>query len=101
MREHQLIYSFSLLAKFFRIFSALLLLLVDEYTEILFQFWEIGVDTLLSFEKLGELSIGFWIALRAYKYTFQKRGKACSHFLKTQMKFKSYLRTLHKNSKRE
>jgi len=53
----------------------------------------------MAFEKLGEPSIGFWITSRTYEYTFQKRGEVLLHFLKSQMKFKSYLRTLHKNFK--
>jgi len=36
------------------------------------EFLKKGVGPLLSFEKLVELSIGFRIALRAYKYTSQK-----------------------------
>jgi len=58
-QEHQLIDSFSILAEFFCGFSVLFFLLVNEYTGILSQFLNKGVVTLLSLEKLGELSIGF------------------------------------------
>ena len=59
LREYQLIDSFSLLAEFFRGFFVLLFQLVDEYTRSFSQFLKTGVGTLLSFEKLGERSIGF------------------------------------------
>ena len=66
MREHQLIDSFSLLAVpiLSRIF-VLFFLLVDKYSGILSQFLIKWVGTLLSFEKLDELSIWFLIASRA------------------------------------
>ena len=76
-------------------------LLGDEYTGILLQLLKSGMGTLLAFEKLDERSIGFWIASREYKHTFQKLGEVLSQLLKTQMKFKSYLSTLLKNFKQE
>ena len=49
--------------------------MVDEYTGILSQLLINGMGTLLAFEMWDELSIGFWIAFRAYKYAFSKLGK--------------------------
>ena len=62
-------------------------------------FWK-EEGTLFAFEKFDDISIVFWIGSNAYKHTFQKWGEVLSHFLKTQMKFKS-LSTLHKNFKCE
>ena len=55
-------------------------------------FWKKEMGSLVAIEKLLE---------RAYKGTFHKWREVCTHFLKTQMKFKSYLGTLHKNLKLE
>ena len=59
LREYQLIQYFSLFAEFFRGFFVIISLLPDEYTGIISQFLKGDVATLLSFEKLGECSIGF------------------------------------------
>ena len=67
-------------------FPCLFFLLVDG---ILLKLLNCGIGTLSVFETLYELSIGFWIASRAHKYTFQKWGEVLSQLLKnviTQLK---------------
>ena len=67
---------------------------MNTYTGIFSQLLKNRINTLLAFEKLDELFIDFWKALRVYEYTFQKRDQVLLQCLKTQMKSNSYLSML-------
>jgi len=101
LQENQLTGSSFFLAECSCSFLTPFFLLDDGYIGFLSHFLKIDMSSLFIFEKKDGLSSGFLKGPRAYEGSFQKQREVCMHFLKTQMKFKSYLLSLHKNLKQE